>query len=141
MTKADQVHSGSQVEPVRENAHPVNRRKLLGEIAGGLVLGHAAVPALAGEAQDPHPGWWAEERRLWAAMEAAEGDDLVNRLNDQRWDVRELIITTPAATVAGMAVQIRLMSLYDDEGMEPYSDQYKMLERVADDLDRMAGRA
>ena len=115
------------------------RRTLLGAIASAPVI--AAPPIGALQSEDPHVAWWTEERRLWNAMEVAEGDELTNRLNDQRWAIRDLIANTPAVTAAGMAVQVRLMSLWDEEGLEPYCDLYEMLERVADGLDRMSGRA
>lgn len=119
------------------------RREFL-TACSGLALAaspSAAASAVASaETVDPHIAWWAEERRLYAAMEATEGDEL-DRLNDQRWDIRNLIIATPAGTVAGMAVQVRLMSLWDEEGIEVGSDLYDMLAPIADNLDRMARRA
>lgn len=114
------------------------RRTLLGAIASAPVMAAPKIEAL--QPEDPHIAWWAEERRLWNALEAVEGDEL-DRLNDQRWAIRDLIVATPAATVAGMAVQVRFMSLWDEEGFEVSNDLYEMLEWIADGLDRMAGRA
>lgn len=117
----------------------LGRRNLLGALVATPAVA-AALPASASELEDPHVVWWAEERRLYEAMEVAESDALTNHLNDHRWEVRDLIVRTPATTVAGMAVQIRLMAHYDDEGLETDDDLYAMLTRVADRLDHLAGR-
>ena len=117
------------------------RRNLL---AGLGALGLAAGPGKASSIIDPHHAWRVEERRIHAEMMAAfaAGDeDRANDLNDRRWELRDLIIETPATTSQGHALRIRLIAESEEEGLDLGPDCFAALRSVADDIERMTGRA
>jgi len=119
-----------------------SRRKLLGAIASAPVMTAPPVEALGPE--DPHPSWLAEERRLDQALTLAlrtNDEPRVRALTNQLSEARDLIITTPAKTLAGMAAVVRYISGTRDAGFEVGDDDCAALVSVADGLDRMAGRA
>lgn len=117
------------------------RRHILAGFAAAGVLGSAS--ALADSNVDPHLEWEREAKRLKVAVDAAcEADDepLAVALNDARWSFLERIAETPAATLAGLAVQLRYVVDYSVvERLTIDEEPLAVISRAASALDRMAG--
>ena len=86
-----------------------SRRRALGEITGAFALGHVAVPAAAGEAQDPHHGWLAEYYAKRARADELETDDEANAAYSATLDITNRILDRDPATVAGVAAQLMMI--------------------------------
>jgi hypothetical protein len=86
-----------------------SRRRMLAAVATLPLVG---APAAAAAAEDPHPRWAREMRRLLAAMaalpDAPEHKPEWDRLYREMWALRALIAETPAATPAGVIEQVTL---------------------------------
>lgn len=92
----------------------MKRRTLFSTVAATIstvpALGMGAgggVPTLADV--DPHLQWAAERTRCLAEAKGAEAAT-ADRFLDRAWELRDLIVDTPAATVAGALAQASLLA-------------------------------
>jgi hypothetical protein len=87
---------------------------------------------------DPHAAWFRELRQLDDAypevFDAAAEDALSAKQNE----LRDKIATTPARTLAGVAIQAQLMAEPIDEDTEEFDGDHAALRLIADTLARMA---
>ena len=93
--------------PKADNQHTTSRRALLAGAASAPVLALPVIAAAA-EAPDPHVAWAAEADRLRPIMAAADADT-ADALAARMCDLHELIVDTPARTVAGVREQARVL--------------------------------
>jgi hypothetical protein len=125
--------------------HPTRRALLAGAAAAPVV----ALPAVAicepfTDAPDPHPAWHAEWRELlhWSNTADTGGREL---REFPQWDrlvqLEGLIALTPAATLAGVRVQLALLHHVVSEVGIPNDDDVTSLENAIATLGRLAGRA
>lgn len=85
---------------------------------------------------DPHPAWHAQFHQLFRAFEASShhADKRKVGLCDEILRLEKLIASTPAATLAGVAVQLRLIQENDqraDTDMAALSNALATVERLA----------
>src|SRR6478609_4165486 len=116
---------------------PTNRRLAMGRIAcvGVAVGAHAA---LGGEAPDPHIAWEREALALRAeaavpGLDQERFDELFEEYNE----IEDLVAETPAMTLEGIAVQLRLTRLGFAEEASEYA-QETALETALASLERLA---
>ena len=100
---------------------PTNRRLAMGRIAGvGIALG--AHGALGIEAPDPHIAWEREALALRAeAAVPGLGQERFDELFEDYNEIEDLVAETPAMTLAGIAVQLRLTRLGFAEEASEYA--------------------
>ena len=119
-----------------------NRRDLLGQIATvtAATLLAAPAPAIAATTEvDPHLEWEREALALRAeaatpGLEQERFDELFEDYNE----IEDLVAETPAMTLAGIAVQLRLTRLGFAEEASEYA-QETALETALASLERLAG--
>ena len=105
------------------------RRSLMASVAATGVLG--SMPALAGT--DPHLAW---ERRL-ELLRAATADKEAGPLDDELYALEERIAETPAGSMAGVLVQLRLArravldQVWDESSEAALLNAFAALERLA----------
>lgn len=106
----------------------INRRNLLAAASAMAAVGAAPVAALAetGSATDPHPSWlreWRSAKALWSSITNEILDE--NPESEAAWDrameLEELIYSTPAATIEGVATQLTYV-MEDAKGPEGFID-------------------
>ena len=117
------------------------RRNLLGAMAAAGVVGAAQAAAAA---VDPHPAWEREVIARDAHMEAVSGaatDDEFDALNLERWEVVDQICCTPAATLAGITAQLRVVVTGMGKSSIPNETERDGLQNALASLERMVGRA
>ncbi len=96
-----------------------NRRDLLARVACASAAGILAAPVpLAAATVDPHVAW---EREALALLDRINGEPEMeqDRFDDllEEWNaLGELIAETPAMTLAGVAVQLRLVKAGFEKG-------------------------
>lgn len=114
-----------------------HRRNLLGALAAAPVA--AAAPAQA--TTDPHAAWQREADALRACANGHNpADPLYDVFLDAAWSLEDRICETPAATLAGITVQLRLIVQAHDE--EAFNDScLEGLRNAIRSLELMAGRA
>jgi hypothetical protein len=103
-----------------------------------------AIAAVAAEVPDPHPAWHAEWRELlvWSNTADTGGRDLAEfRQWDRLMRLEGLIALTPAATLAGVRVQLALLHHVVTEVGVPNDDDVTGLENAIATLGRLAGEA
>ncbi len=121
-----------------------NRRDMLGQIATvtAATLLAAPAPAIAAVEVDPHLEWEREALALRAeaavpGLDQERFDELFEDYNE----IEDLVAETPAVTLAGIAVQLRLTRLGFAEEASEYA-QETALETALAALERLAsGRA
>ena len=118
-----------------------NRRDLLGQIAAvtAATLLAAPAPAIAAGEVDPHLEWEREALALRAeaaapGLEQERFDELFEDYNE----IEDLVAETPAMTLAGIAVQLRLTRLGFAEEASEYA-QETALETALASIERLAG--
>lgn len=86
-----------------------SRRELLGGLAGGMAV--VAAPAAALASEDPHHAWARDLERVMVEWDASpdHSDEASDVFADERSRIELLILTTPAATTAGVLVQLKLV--------------------------------
>lgn len=89
------------------------------------------------QAEDPHPGWWAEYQRLDAEGLGFADGDAFDELLDEQNDLLMEIATTPAATVAGALAQVRVVRLGIEMGEAAWDED--ALGNAIATLERLAG--
>ena len=115
--------------PTSTPAEQPTRRGLMAGIAAAGVLG--STPALAGT--DPHLAW---ERRL-ELLRAATADKEAGPLDDELYALEERIAETPARSMAGVLVQLRLArravldQVWDESSEAALLNAFAALERLA----------
>lgn len=106
----------------------INRRNLLAAASAMAAVGAAPVAALAetGSATDPHPDWlrqWRDAKSLWSSITNTILDE--NPESEAAWDrameLEELIYSTPATTIEGVATQLTYV-MEDAKGPEGFID-------------------
>lgn len=117
-----------------------SRRALLGMTTALGAAGVVTAAALAGE-QDPHLAWEEERKALRAQMRLVDDDDELNELVDEELEVVDRICSTPAGTLAGIAVQIRAVAFAIDENDGPDASEREGLANALRSLEQLAGRA
>ena len=122
-----------------------NRRDLLGQIATVTAATLLAAPAPAIAAAevkvDPHIAWEREALALRAeaavpGLDQERFDELFEDYNE----IEDLVAETPAMTLAGIAVQLRLTRLGFAEEASEYA-QETALETALASIERLGGRA
>ena len=90
-------------------------------------------------APDPHVAWWAEAERLRERIESSDSDEdaLISELNA----LSDRIAETPARTPEGIAVQVDLAILCDEEGSTLGPCEVLALRNAHAALERLAGGA
>ena len=112
------------------------RREFL-TACGGLAL--AAAPAAAEfAAEDPHLEWWREHEALGASTEGYDDEDFA-ALGQEQIELLESIATTPATTIAGVLIQLRVVQIGLESG-KAYFDVDAMANAMAT-LEQLGGRA
>ena len=118
-----------------------NRRDLLGQIATvtAATLLAAPAPAIAAGEVDPHIAWEREALALRAeAAVPGLGQERFDELFEDYNEIDDLVAETPAMTLAGIAVQLRLTRLGFAEEASEYA-QETALETALVSLERLAG--
>ena len=116
-------------DTLRASSKQPTRRSLMASVAATGVLG--SMPALAGT--DPHPAW---ERRL-ELLRAATADKEAGPLDDELYALEERIAETPARSMAGVLVQLRLArravldQVWDESSEAALLNAFAALERLA----------
>lgn len=120
------------------------RRNLLGALAVAPVALSAAHTG-TGELQDPHHTWMRELdlHRAKLADLPVDDDDRRTAHYAHESEIEGRIMTTPAATLAGVTIQIGLAASLIAHGISIYRDERDVicLRHAAVTLDRLAGRA
>jgi hypothetical protein len=119
-----------------------NRRAMLGRLATGATVVALPATALAADAPDPHPAWYAEWKANldWCnAPDSTGGRDLVEFPQWQRvLELEELIGTTPATTLAGAVAQLKVLHHWCAESL-PGDDMEAALENALATVEQLAG--
>ena len=116
-------------DTLRASSKQPTRRSLMASVAATGVLG--SMPALAGT--DPHLAW---ERRL-ELLRAATADTQAGPLDDELHALEERIAETPARSMAGIMVQLRLArqavlnQVWDESSEAALLNAFAALERLA----------
>lgn len=116
-------------DTLRTSSEQPTRRGLMASVAATGVLG--STPALAGS--DPHLAW---ERRL-ELLRAATADKEAGPLDDELYALEERIAETPARSMAGVLVQLRLArravldQVWDESSEAALLNAFAALERLA----------
>jgi hypothetical protein len=118
-------------------------------IPGGweLIRNDASIGTSSAGLPDPHPTWASEAAALRAQLAKAE----TSGLSDDEWEpiydalhvLEELIASTPAATLVGIAIQVHMALACEKDGaMSMLGDVERMaLRQAIASLDRLAGRS
>ena len=113
-----------------------SRRKALGQLVVTSTAALAASPAAIAAGSDPHLAW---ERRL-ELLRAATADKEAGPLDDELYALEERIAETPARSMAGVLVQLRLARRAVLDQVWDESSEAALLNAFAA-LERLAGRA
>jgi hypothetical protein len=102
--------------PLHDQHQPTRRLALRGLAAAGTAA-VVAGPAAATADVDPHPAWKRQAEALSARIAAGEfSDEACEALGDDWRALHDRIAETPARTLAGIAVQVKLAIECDAEG-------------------------
>lgn len=123
------------------------RRDMLCAVAVATLA--AAVPASAGEAEDPHHEWKLqldEVRRVLADLPSAEteeAEDARDRVLDHEWALQGMIMTTPARTLGGLRLQLQEAVDLISEHKSNFGDgrDLRCFEAALATVEQLAGRA
>ena len=113
------------------------RREFL-TACGALALAAPPVAAAEFAAEDPHLEWWREHGRLELAGRGLD-DEAYAPINETQFDLLERIATTPATTIAGALIQLRVVQLGIEDG-KAYFDGDAVANAMAT-LEQLGGRA
>ena len=134
MADATDTPSAPAAQQQPEAGHPADasgasRRQLLGRAA---VAAAAAFPGAFAAELDPHVAWKRQEE----ALRAAHDDD-----GDEVWRLHDLIAETPARTLDGIAVQVRLAVECSEDGSMLGDCEQLALRNALGALNRMTQEA
>lgn len=105
---------------------------------GALALAGQPVAATDFAADDPHIEWWREHEALEVDAEGFDDEDY-NALGLEQYELLERIATTPASTIAGVLIQLRVVGLGIEGGAAEF-DSDAMANALAT-LASLTGRA
>ena len=121
------------------------RRTALARIAAaGVATATVPAAAIAGEAADPHPAWYAEWQRVldWCNGPAPGDRDLADCPEWHRsLELEELIGSTLARTPAGALCQLRMMRQWCTKESLPSDACDSALSNAMATVERLTGQA
>jgi len=112
------------------------RREFL-TACGALALAAPPVAVAEFAAEDPHIAWWREHEAL-EAEGAGLDDEAYAPINEEQLELLENIATTPAATIAGVLIQLRVVQIGIEDG-KAYFDGDAIANAMAT-LEQLGGR-
>ena len=116
------------------------RREFL-TACGAIALGVPPAAAEGFAADDPHLEWWREHEALEASAKGMGDSDYEDfaAIGQEQIELLESIATTPAATIAGVLIQLRVVQIGIESGQADF-DADAMANAMAT-LERLGGRA